>query len=313
MYCGGTAFSAACTCRIGLGLADEVDRARGHDVAGGQLADRRVERLLGQDVRAEDGGQGHDQDPGGDREARDVLAREAGGTLGARRVSMAWSLVLGAQCVPTSWAARSAAASAWTTSSLTCLPSARPRVRGASQPMTLPMSRADEAPVAAIAFADELGELVLGQGCGQVLAEDRDLGLFLGGEVLAAAGPEGLDRLAAGLDLARQDGQELVVGERLALLLLDVVGGARDHPQDVATQRVTAAHRGGDIGLDAILKGHRSGTSGGRATAVAVGRRLARGDQATERSGAGPAQPTCVRAFFLRFASLRLRFTDGFS
>ena len=64
--------------------------------------------------------------------------------------------------------------------------------------------------------------------------------------------------------------------------------------------------------LDAILKGHRSGTSGGRATAVAVGRRWARGDQGLE-VGLRPAQPTCVRAFFLRFASLRLRFTDGFS
>ena len=179
--------------------------------------------------------------------------------------------------------------------------------------MTLPMSRADEAPVAAIPSRDECGDLVLGQGLRQVLAEDRDLGLFLGGEILAAAGAEGLDRFAPGLDLAAQDGQELVVGEWLALLLLDVVGGTRDHAQDIATQPITAAHRDGDIGLDTILKGHRSGTSGGRATAVTVGRRLARGDAGTERSGAGPAQPTCVRAFFLRFASLRLRFTEGFS
>src|SRR6185369_17971223 len=81
---------------------------------------------------------------------------------------------------------------------------------------------------------------------------------------------------------------ELIVGEWLALLLLDIVRGARDHTQDIATQPVTAAHRDGDIGLDAILKGHRSGTSGGRATAVTVGRRLARGDSGTERSGAGP-------------------------
>ena len=132
------------------------------------------------------------------------------------------------------------------------------------------------------------------------------------GEVLAATGPEGLDRFAAGLDLARQDGQVFVVAERMALALLDVVGRARDHPQDIATQPVTAAHRDGDIGLDTILKGHRSGTSGGRATAVTVGRRWARGE--TGAAGrARPAQPTCVRAFFLRFASLRLRFTEGFS
>ena len=83
--------------------------------------------------------------------------------------------------------------------------------------------------------------------------------------------------------------------------------------QEDLTQAITAAHRDGDIGLDTILKGHRSGTSGGRATAVAVGRRWARGDTGAGRSGGGPAQPTCVRAFFLRFASLRFRFTEGFS
>ena len=179
--------------------------------------------------------------------------------------------------------------------------------------MTLPMSRADRGFGRRDPLADQFGDLVLGQWLGQVLTKDRDLGLFLGGEILAAAGAECLDRFAAGLDLAAQDREKLVVGEWLALLLLDVVGRTRDHPQDIATQPITAAHSDGDIGLDAILKGHRSGTSGGRATAVTVGRRLARGDAGTERSGAGPAQPTCVRAFFLRFASLRLRFTEGFS
>ena len=49
---------------------------------------------------------------------------------------------------------------------------------------------------------------------GQVAAEDGDLGLLLRGEVLAAALPEGVDGLAAGLDLAGQDGEQLVVGER---------------------------------------------------------------------------------------------------
>ena len=145
--------------------------------------------------------------------------------------------------------------------------------------MTLPMSRAEDAPVAAMPSRTSAAISSSVRAAGQVLADDRDLGLFLGDEVLAAAGPECLDRLAAGLDLAAQDGQVLVVGQRPALLLLDVVGGADDHAQDVATQRITAAHRDGDIGLDAILKGHRSGTSGGRLTAVAVGRRWARGGQ----------------------------------
>ena len=174
------------------------------------------------------------------------------------------------------------------------------------------MSRADEAPVAAIASRDRGRDLVLGQRLRQVLAEDRDLRLLLGGEFLATAGPERLDRLATGLDLAGQDGQVLVVGEGSALLLLDVVGGTHRHAQDIATQRVTAAHRDGDIGLDAILKGHRFwhlGRAGHRGRGgPPVG---PRGSGAG--SGSGPAQPTCVRAFFLRFASLRLRFTEGFS
>ena len=70
---------------------------------------------------------------------------------------------------------------------LTTLPSARPRVRGESQPMTLPMSRGVVAPVAAMASSTRAVDLGLGQRCGQVLGEDVDLGLLLGGEVLAAA------------------------------------------------------------------------------------------------------------------------------
>ena len=87
--------------------------------------------------------------------------------------------------------------------------------------------------------------------------------------------------------------------------LLDVVGGVRGHPQDVAAQRITAAHRGGDVGLDAISKGHRSWLP----RAVVADARGAAG----RRWRVDPAQPACVRAFFLRLASLRLRFTDGFS
>ena len=90
-------------------------------------------------------------------------------------------------------------------------------------------------------------QLGLGQRLRQVVGQDRDLGLLLVDEVAAAAGPEGLDRLAAGLDLARQDGEVLVVGQWLALALLDGVGGTRHHAQDVATQAVTAAHGDGDV------------------------------------------------------------------
>ena len=162
------------------------------------------------------------------------------------------------------------------------------------------------------ALVDEGGDLRLGQGLGQVVAEDVDLRLLLGREVLAPGPAERLDRLAARLDLAGQHGQELVVGQGLRLPLLDVVGGVDRHPQDVAAQRITAAHGGGDVGLDAISKGHRSWLP-----RAAVGRSSPAAATPAGRRSVGcermPAQPACVRAFFLRFASLRLRFTDGFS
>ena len=71
--------------------------------------------------------------------------------------------------------------------------------------MTLPMSRALVAPVAAMASSTSAGIAASSSGSGRYSREDRDLGLFLRGEVLAAALPERLDGLAAGLDLARQE------------------------------------------------------------------------------------------------------------
>ena len=104
----------------------------------------------GHEVDREDRGQGDDRGSPAATSRPRVTAREAGGRARAR-VSIVGHRAGAAQCPPTSWVARSARASACATSSLTCLPSARPRVRGESQPMTLPMSRADEAPVAATA------------------------------------------------------------------------------------------------------------------------------------------------------------------
>ena len=161
------------------------------------------------------------------------------------------------QCVPVSWAARSILARAAATVPLTTLPSARPRVRGASQPMTLPRSRAEDAPVARIPSSTSVCDLRLGHGLGEVVAEDRDLGLLLGREVLAAGGPVRLDQFLAGLDLAREDGQRGVIAEWRAVALLGVVERARGHTEDIATQRITAPHGGSDISLDAISKGHR--------------------------------------------------------
>ena len=51
--------------------------------------------------------------------------------------------------------------------------------------------------------------------------------------------------------------RQLVVGERLAALLLEVVGRVLDHPQGVAAQHVTRPHRGGRLGLESFLEGHR--------------------------------------------------------
>ena len=150
--------------RVGLDLALEVDRARA----------RRCRAVASWPSAASSGCSGRMSAPriaasariripAAIDQARDVAAREAG--RGVDRAGSAWSghrMALSGSRRRGRRGRRSA--SAWTTSSLTCLPSARPRVRGASQPMTLPMSRAEDAPVAAIAFADERGDLVLGQG-----------------------------------------------------------------------------------------------------------------------------------------------------
>ena len=245
-----------------------------------------------------------------------VTAREARRRVGAAGSAWSGHRARVAQCVPPSWAARSAGARAWTTSSLTCLPSARPRVRGGSQPMTLPMSRAEEAPVAAIPSCDERGELVLGQ------------------RLRAGSRPGSRSRLPpwsarSSRPPARNastDSRRVLTSRVSTARISSSVSGAglassrrcrrRSRPcaghRDAAHHR---PHRGGDVGLDRSRRDTGSGTSGGRADrglGVAAGR--ARGDAGAGRVPArGPAQPTCVRAFFLRFASLRLRFTEGFS
>ncbi len=61
--------------------------------------------------------------------------------------------------------------------------------------------------------------------------------------------------------------------------------------------------------MESIAKGQPDGSSG------EPGGRGNRGGVIVLRPAAGPgkAQPWLARAFFLRFASLRFRFTDGFS
>ena len=123
--------------------------------------------------------------------------------------------------------------------------------------MTLPMSRADDAPVAAMPSATSAASSSSESASGQVAAQDLDLGGLLVSQILTTGALEGDHGFAPGLHLAGQDAQHLVVGQGVALLLLDVVGGTRRHPQDIATQRIAAPHGGGDVGLDLLLKGHR--------------------------------------------------------
>ena len=67
----------------GLAVAGELQRARRHDVARREIADRRGERRLRQDLGPEDRGEHRDEDPGRDREPDRVVAREPGDRLGA--------------------------------------------------------------------------------------------------------------------------------------------------------------------------------------------------------------------------------------
>ena len=218
------------------------------------------------------------------------------------------------------------------------LPSARPRIRGESQPMTLPRSRADVAPVSAMPWSTSALSSSSVSGCGRYSAEDGDLRLLLRGEVLAAALAERLDALATGLGLAHDHGEDLVVRERGLPGLLGVVDGVLDHPQRVATQRVTRPHRGGRVVLQSFAKGHRMAPRASRRRRCAptwcrareLRRRWVPGRVPGRRFSGGPlgtaagspavggrrgarAQPWLARAFFLRFASFRFRFTDGFS
>ena len=123
--------------------------------------------------------------------------------------------------------------------------------------MTLPRSRARAGAGLGDALVHEGLELVVGEGLGEVVAEDRDLRLLLRDEVVAAALREGLDALAAGLHLARDHADDLVVGHGRVLRLVGVVDRVLDHAQDVTPQRVTRPHRSGRVVPESFAKGHR--------------------------------------------------------
>ena len=147
---------------VGLDRAGEDERPRGPHVGGGEVAHLEVDRPR-QVVDGEDGGQPGDEQGGGHDEAHGVTPGEGGDAVEAsgehgdgRRRGLSPGrrlpcLGAAASWPSASWAARSARARAAATRPETTLPSARPRVRGLSQPITFPRSRADDAPVAAIA------------------------------------------------------------------------------------------------------------------------------------------------------------------
>src|SRR6185503_1047784 len=139
---------------------------------------------------------------------------------------------------------------------------------------------------------DERVDLGLGELLGQVGREDRDLGLLLGGEVVAPALAEGLEGLAPRLHLARKHGGDLVVGVRPAVALLPVVDGALGHAQRVAAQRLTRPHRGRDVGLDSLSEGHRYRHLGRDARAVDGGGGPSIAITGTRRSCVGRSRPS---------------------
>ena len=164
-YCGGTAARGFRAGLLGEGLGCRTTTAFGAVMSlAGELAELVLDGVLGQDVDGEDRGHGHDEARRGDRRGASRRSRVNRARTGARWVSIGR---LAGQCGLRSWAARSAWASALATRPLTTLPSARPRVRGASQPMTLPMSRALVAPVAAIASSTSAPISASLRGCGR--------------------------------------------------------------------------------------------------------------------------------------------------
>jgi hypothetical protein len=126
---------------FGPDRADVVAVGGRDDVPRGGLTGRQLQSRRQRDVDPEDRGETERKDRGRDAEARAVATREGTGCVRPPGQHLGQP--------PCSTAAASAAA----TFCDTTLPSARPRVRGASQPMTLPRSRRVAEPVAAMPSA----------------------------------------------------------------------------------------------------------------------------------------------------------------
>ena len=237
-YCGGTA------CAGGLArLVGPDRRSRSSSARGATMSSRATGRpstrpdRLGRMSTREDRGQREDQrSTAATSRGAGVVAREPGEAPGC--VGPHGSLI-GVSASRRHGRRGRRARGAAATRPLTTLPSARPRVRGDEPAHDLAHVARRSSRRSRRRLVDEGVDLGLGQGCREELAEDGDLGLLLGGQVLAAAAAERLDRLAPGLDLARQHGQELVLG-RAALVCAS--RRCRRHSPPCAARRGAARH-----------------------------------------------------------------------
>ena len=78
------------------------------------------------------------------------------------------------------------------------------------------------------------------------------MSVILGLDILPAQATLVVDKPAPGLDLARQHAEDLVLGQRDLLGLLDVVHRVLRHAQDIAAQRITRPHRCGRVCLESF-------------------------------------------------------------
>ncbi len=291
----------------GQDRALEIDGLRRDDVTWRELAGLDLERLLRQQVGAEDRGHRHDEDPRGDAETRRVTSGEAGERR--RSVGQHGSGVRGSGC-------RSVGPA---------VVDGEIRLREG-----LGDESADDLAVGAAAGArrepaHDLAQVagIRGAGRGDRLVDERrDLGLVEGGGQVFGRGSRSR-RFPCRRDRSRP-----------AFVY------ASTNSRRVLTSRVSTARNSSSVSgfwlrfstlyaaLVAIRRTSRRSESPPRmATAISVWSRSrrdtgvgylgrsfmdARG-AAVVTSGRGPAQPACVRAFFLRLASLRLRLTEGFS
>ena len=137
------------------------------------------------------------------------------------------------------------------------LPSARPATTGVSAFITAPSPCGPAAPVSAMAWVDQVGELGVAQLCRQVAVEHLGLSELLVGQLGPVAGGEHLGRLTPLLGLLCQYGKDIGVGERTRRLAGDLFSLDRGecHPQRADDQVVVRAQRRDHVVVQALCQG----------------------------------------------------------